>query len=186
MVDLLKAVAVLALVVLLSFGVVVALTMRALTRANRVSRKRPSGAPLSWLISPRAPARLHRRLRRAVDASNVVVVSLAPGAVPLRQVAEELVARAVVVDDWLVAADGIHPAGRSPRLTQLAGEVREIETSAARLHHLGYDWRRSVDQAAALQVPPPDLHQRLDAVEAALRDLPTIATTPPALVPHPR
>jgi len=178
--DFLRALAVTALLGLVTIGVAVALAMRALLRANRVSRNRPTAAPLSWLVSPRLAARLHRRLRRAVITSNLVVGTLAPGALPLRQVAEDLVAQAVVVDDWLVAADGLHPAGRRPRLAQLAGEVREVETSAARLHHLAYDWRRCVDQVADLPVLRPDLHQRLDAVEAALRDLPTMTTTPQA------
>lgn len=169
-----------ALVAFLAVIVAAALAMRALLRANRVSRNRPTRAPLSWLASPRPAARLHRRLRRAVDTSHLVMGSLAPGALPLQQVAEDLVAQAVVVDDWLVVADGLHPAGRRPRMAQLAAEVREVETSAARLHHLAYDWHRCLDQVADLPVPRLDLHQRLDAVEATLRDLPTVTTTPPA------
>jgi hypothetical protein len=96
-------------------------------------------------------------------------------------VAGELVTRAVALDDWLVAADGLHPSARRARLAQLAVEVRAIETSSARLHNLSADWRHRVDQAVEAAAPVPDLHQRLDAVEAALRELPT----PPGLAPIP-
>ncbi len=163
-----------------SVGVGLALVIRALGRANRVASGRRSAAPLSWLASPRAPARFHRRLRRAVGAAEFSVGSLAPAAVPLRDVAGELVGRAVAIDDCLVAAGALHPAARRPRLLQLASEVREVEGSAARLHQISSDWRRCLDQAtASVPVPPPDLHQRLDAVEAALRELPT----PPPVAP---
>ncbi len=155
----------------------VALVMRSLIRANRVAPGRRSPAPLSWLVSPRLPARLHRRLRRAVRIASFATGTVAPAALPLREVAADLVARAVVLDDWLVAADGLHLGARMPRLAQLAAEVRELEVSAARHHQVSCEWRRCLDQAAAaMAVPPPDVHQRLDAVEAALRELPSTHT----------
>jgi hypothetical protein len=184
--NFLTALAVVALVIGAALAVGTTLAMRALIRANRVASGRRSAAPLSWLASPRAPARLHRRLQRAVRVSDFAVGSLAPAAVPLRDVARELVERAVGVDDWLVAAYGLHPQARRFRLAQLSDEVREIEMAAARLHQISADWRRCLDQATASQgLPLPDLHQRLDAVEAALRDLAPAPASLDAALPNP-
>jgi FAD/FMN-containing dehydrogenase len=178
-----KALVLVALLVLTTLAVGSALVMRSLIRANRVAPGRRSAAPLSWLASPRRAPRLHRRLRRAVAASNFAVGTMAPAAVPLCEVAGELVQRAVSLDDWLVATLGLHLAARRYRLAQLTAEVREIEVSAARLHQLSSDWRRCLDQATEeTAIPLPDLHQRLDAVEAALRELPPA----PSLTPDER
>jgi hypothetical protein len=156
-----------------------ALTMRALVRANRVATGRRSSAPLSWLASLAAPARLHRRLRRAMGVAEVAVGSVAPAALVLGDVAGELVERAVTLDHWLVAANGLYPVARRDRMVELSREVREIEVSAARLHQLSCDWRRSLDHATASgDTSLPDWHQRLDAVEAALRDLRTGSALP--------
>jgi len=173
--DFLTALGIVALLFVTAVAVGLALMLRTMMRANRVAPKRRTAAPLSWLASPRTSARLHRRLRRAVSVSDFAVASIAPAAIALRGVAGELTERAVTVDDWLVGTYRLHPDARRPRLAQLSAEVRGIEMSAARLHHLSCDWRRCLDQAAAsAALPLPDLHQRLDAVEAALRDLPTM------------
>jgi hypothetical protein len=162
------------------------LVLRKLRRANRVAPGRRSPAPLSWLVSLGAPARLHRRLRRAVAAADLSV-AVSPAAHALQDVAGELAARAISLDDCLVAADSLHPAVRRNHLTQLAAEVREVELSTARLHRLSSDWRLRLDQAAASATPFPDLHERMDSVEAALRELPhpsgtgtLISAAPPA------
>jgi hypothetical protein len=169
--DFFKALGVIAVIAVASMALSVALLMRALIRANRVAPGRHSAAPLTWLVSPRLAARLHRRLRRAVAVSAFATGTVAPAAVPLREVAAGLAGRAVSLDDWLVAADGLHPVARRPRLAQLTAEVREIETGAARLHNISGDWRRSLDHATVGIAPLPDLHERLDAVEAALQEL---------------
>jgi hypothetical protein len=181
--DFFKALGFVALLILSTLAVGAALVMRSLLRANRVAPGRRSAAPLSWLASPRLAARLHRRLRRAVAASDFAVGTIAPAAIPLREVASELVQRSVSLDDWLVATLGLHPEARRYRLAQLTAEVREIEVSAARLHQLSSDWRRCLDQATeATAIPLPDLRERLDAVEAALLELPgTPSPVPPAV-----
>jgi hypothetical protein len=143
-----------------------------LTRANRVAPYRRTSAPLSWLVSLGAGPRLHRRLRRVVAAVRMSVRAV-PDAVTLHDVAGELVARAVAIDDWLVAAGRLHPQVGRPRMHELAAEIREIEVSAGRLHRLSAEWSRRLDQATtAMVIARPDVHQRLDAVEAALRELP--------------
>ena len=95
MAEFFKALGFVALVIVATVAAGTALVMRALIRANRVSPRRRSAAPLSWLISPRLPARLHRRLQRAVVTTNFATSVIAPAAVPLREVAAELVERAV-------------------------------------------------------------------------------------------
>ena len=58
---------------------------------------------------------------------------------------------------------------RRQALAELEGEVRALESSAARLSHLSTSLRHSLDSAT--QVPRPDLNAQLDAVEAALAEL---------------
>jgi hypothetical protein len=124
--DFLTALGIVALVVGVAAAVGLALTMRALIRANRVAPGRRTSAPLSWLVSPRATARLHRRLQRAVRVSDFAVGSVAPAATPLADVARELTSRAVGIDDWLVAAHGLYPHARRARMFQLTAEVRQV------------------------------------------------------------
>ncbi|HEX3426853.1 MAG TPA: hypothetical protein VHT30_12025 [Acidimicrobiales bacterium] len=179
MADLLWAVALFLLVVTGIAASCVALAVRAVFRANRVSRRHKSAAPITWLVSLGGPARLHRRLRRAVATAELAANAVAPAALPLRDVAAELTSRAIAADQWLVTARALHPEAQRFRMTELAHEVREIEVSAARLHGLAFEWRRSIDNAVA-SLPAPDLHQRLDAVEAALRELPNSRVANPA------
>lgn len=177
MVDFFTALGAVAALIVVALFLSLGLILRALVRANRVARGRRSHAPLSWLASLRAPARLHRRLRRAVGVAEFAVGTVAPAGVVLRDVAGELVERAVTLDDYLVAAQGLYPVARLPRIAQLTKDVREVEMSAARLHQLSCEWRRCLDLTATPLDPAiPDMHQRLDAVETALREL---SATPP-------
>lgn len=161
-----------------SVAVVVAavqLLLRRLDRANRVVPCRSSHAPIGWLWSWRQPARLHRRLRRAAQVAELAVTPLRRGDAPpstLHDVAGELVARAGTVDDWLVAASRLDRYWGQGRLAELSVEVRDLERSAYRLQLVSAEWRARFDRAAQGAVPPPNLHERLDAVEAALQELP--------------
>jgi hypothetical protein len=169
--DFFTAVLVVNLLIAVTCVLPAAWVLHKLRRANRVEPGRRSAAPLSWLVSLGAPARLHRRLRRTVSAANLSV-AISPAAQALQDVASELVERAISLDDRLVAVNALHPALRRTHLTQLAASVREIELSTGRLHRLSSDWRLRLDQAAASATPFPDLHERMDSVEAALRELP--------------
>jgi hypothetical protein len=162
-----------AVVFLLTLGAATAigwaLTMRALRRANRVSPGRRSGAPLGWLWSWREPARLHRRLRRAVQSSAAVVVVGAPS---LQSLAAEIAERATAIDDELVAAGRIHPAWRSHLMANLTSSVRELERSAFQLNRLAAEWRARIHQLALSDgIGPLDLQSRMHAVEAALAEV---------------
>jgi hypothetical protein len=189
MADVLKALAASVLVVMALAVAGWLLLMRSLHRANRVVATRRSGAPVSWLWSWRRPARLHRRLRRAVQVATGSVSSLEhhspistvgrrprPGstpATPLHEVAGELAQRALTVDDYLIAACRLQRPWAQHRLGELTAEVREVEALAVRLVQLSGQWRISLDQAVQPALPPPDLRERLDAVEAALQELPS-------------
>ncbi len=150
------------------------LLWRALHRANRVVAGRRSPAPLGWLWSWRRAARMHRRLRRAVQNADAAIAPLTATVTPLHDVAADLSGRAAVVDDRLVAASRLPAYAGRPQLTALAVQVRDLEGTAQRLRQLSSQWQLSLDRAvAATTVAPPDLAERLDAVEAALLELPT-------------
>ncbi|MDP9074779.1 MAG: hypothetical protein M3N98_11510, partial [Actinomycetota bacterium] len=90
----------------------------------------------------------------------------------LHDVAADLTQRAVAVDDCLVAASRLPRPWGQRRVAELAGEVRELEAITFRLVQMTGQWRISLDQAVQPVLPPPDLRDRLDAVEAALQELP--------------
>src|SRR4051812_22651217 len=93
--------------------------VRNLRRANRVSPRMPTTGPVTWLLLPDRPARLHRRLRRAV-AMVRAAAQLDAGAGPGRRITPSAVAelgadleqRACVIDAQLVVAARATGAGR--------------------------------------------------------------------------
>lgn len=163
------------------------LIARAVWRANRVVPDRRTQAPISWLVSPREPARLHRRLRRAAEVSNGAVAPMRSASKrrqpdkalsPLVQVADDLIAEAVQLDDRLPQAAGAFPQWRGQLLHELAAQVKEVEAAAVRLVQLSVTWQMEMRRAAELPtagVAPLELRARLDAVEAALAELRPVA-----------
>jgi hypothetical protein len=146
-----------------------ALSVYGLRRANRVSPGRKSHAPVTWLWSWRQPARLHRRLRRAVQSCSLPVVTGTP---TLRPLSEEVANRAAMVDDELATTRHIHWALRLPLMTRLSAAVREIERSALHLNRLGTEWRRGIHQVALSESQAGlDLPSRMNAAEAALAEV---------------
>src|SRR3954465_12263710 len=92
-----------------SVGLVVLWRLR---RRNRLHPRWPTSAPLSWLLHPGAPARLHRRLRHAVATAHYRSRGLGRHKVPGSRVGDlisELLHEAAAVDEQLVLA------GRAPR-----------------------------------------------------------------------
>jgi hypothetical protein len=157
------------------------MAVRSVRRANRVVPDRRSAAPTRWLYSWREPARLHRRLRRAVTMARSAVAPLQPqprrwhqadqgGA--LAQMADELAQTAAAIDDQLVWAASLHPGWRRQTLAPLAREVVDVESGAWRLGRLAHAWRTQLHQAALDESASPlDLGSRLDAFEAAMAEL---------------
>jgi hypothetical protein len=155
----------------------------ALRRANRVSPHYRTAAPLSWLYSWRTFAYLHRRLRRVV--AGVQAAMSPPLAVGARRrepgnrmpqamidLAGEIEARAVSVDDRLVVASHARHTPRRLALAELSREVRDVESSANRLVGLSNGWRNHL---LVLSGNGPDagehLNERMDALEQALTEL---------------
>lgn len=145
-----------------------AVAVYALRRANRVTPDRRSHAPLTWLWSLREPARLHRRLRRAIQSCSLPV---AMGAPTLRSLADELAGRAAKVDDELAATRHIRWVWRGPLMARLSEAVREIERSALQLNRLATEWRTGLHQVALSESQPDlDLGSRMAAAQAALAE----------------
>jgi hypothetical protein len=170
---------------LLSAAAVVgcALFVRSVRRANRVVPERRSWAPTTWLWSLREPARLHRRLRRSVALARSAVAPLRPASrgrhgrrphpIGLVAVADDLAARAGVLDDELIRLAAAPGPWRAPALAPLASQVREVESASWRLAQLAEAWRRQLHQAALPPTSPSatPIGSRLDAFEAAMAEL---------------
>jgi hypothetical protein len=136
--------------------------VRSLHRRNAVVPGRRSSAPLSWIRSPRAAARLHRRLARAVALAHAGATRpelLAP-------LLAELDAHAADIDRRLVLTNQTARLWKLKALAQLYREVTEVEALAVRIAGLVNDWPKSLDAPPALAIG-----QRIDALEAALREL---------------
>jgi hypothetical protein len=136
--------------------------VRSLHRRNAVVPGRRSPAPLSWIRSPRAAARLHRRLARAVGLAHAGANRpelLAP-------LLSELDAHAADIDRRLVLCNQTARIWKLKALAQLYREVTEVEALAVRIAGLVNDWPKSFDAPPALAIG-----QRIDALEAALREL---------------
>jgi len=171
----LLALAVVLLLLLVTPLVVVLLSLGWLHRRNRVARTVPTFAPITWLVLPERPARLHRRLRRSVATARAGAALYGHGArsVPsaVLSLVEELEARACALDGRItVAARAAGPA-RFNLLNAAETEVAEMEGLAQRVVGLATTWATA---AATGRGPAPgvaDLAQRLDALDAALREV---------------
>jgi hypothetical protein len=158
------------------------LVARRVVRANRVVPDRRSPAPLSWLWSLRTPARLHRRLRRAVQVVSYVMAPFRPPprgsrrSVPPEElvgIANELVVRAAQLDDRLAAAAALAGPWRGRVFDQLGAAVSDVEASVLHLERVAVAWRAQIDAAARMSepLPPLDLRSRLGALEAAVTEV---------------
>jgi hypothetical protein len=135
----------------------VAAALHMLRVRNRVVPDVRSSAPLGWLWSPRAAARMHRRLRGSVLGARM---ALPPGSV-LADVAREIEQRAASLDRELVAADRARAPARSRLVADLRDEVAEVEALNQRLVTMSRSRRHDLGA----------VRERLDALDAALREL---------------
>lgn len=143
-----------------------------LRRRNRLHPSWPTGAPVSWLVHPGRPARLHRRLRAAVTTAHYRPPGRGRHKIPQASV-DELVAsllhEAVAVDEQLVLA-GRAPASVRRRLVATsAPQVAKLEAVAGRLAVLVSASARpgGVPAATAIQA----LEDRLDAIEVSRQEI---------------
>ncbi|NLD76479.1 MAG: hypothetical protein GX643_07405 [Acidimicrobiales bacterium] len=167
-------------------------------RRHRIDHKVQTGAPLAWLVDPRAPARMHRRLARVGSIVDAVVadhqptgalrnVRRRPEPTPLVATATDLKNRAVETDRQLARVAVLAPAARRGPLAEIGHQVAQLETAATELsalstsaltpsslqHHLHEDVAAQVTRLAEAQ-------RELDALdaEAGLRPSPTGGGTP--------
>ncbi len=164
-----------------------ALTVRTLRRANRVVADRPTPAPVTWLWSWQEPARLHRRLRRAVEAAGSAALTVEAdtgggggkrrrnkSTTPLATLAVEVAEQAAAVDKQLASVSHVPRTWRSREMSAISGQVRELEASAYRLGQLAVEWRTQLRQLAPT-APALELQTRLDALEAAIAEVAPLA-----------
>ncbi|HYF44708.1 MAG TPA: hypothetical protein VD926_00765 [Acidimicrobiales bacterium] len=97
------------------------LTRWRLHRRNRVHPRVASPAPLTWLVSPAAPARLHRRLQTTVR-----VASIHAPRKPLSDVALQ----AIELDRRVVLASKQPYGARGSVLRELVREADELDRLA--------------------------------------------------------
>jgi hypothetical protein len=153
-------------------------TVWALRRWNRVDPRTPSRAPLRWLWSAGRCARLHRRLRMAVENARTRpdndVTAPAYRRWRARKVLQAqqdalvagLIAYACALDRQLLTASRAPFALRMEQLVHLTDEISQVERIAARLC--------GAPLGPSPIPPPPPLRliaERLDAVDAARREL---------------
>jgi hypothetical protein len=115
-------------------------------RHHRVDRKVATGAPLTWLVDPRSPARLHRRLARVGTVATSVAeeqqqprrglgrtLGRKPGPTPIASAAADLRAQAVATDRQLARIATLAPSARRQPLLELERRVAGLERAAGQL-----------------------------------------------------
>ena len=160
---------------LLAFGIFSSVGLVAvwrLRRRNRIHPKWPTMAPLSWLVHPGLPARLHRRLRAAVATAHYRAPGRGRHKIPSSSVDElvvELLHEAAALDEQIVLA------GRAPRsirhqlLSVTAPQVTKLEAIAGRLAVLVSASARPGGAPAASAIQA--LEDRLDAIEVSRQEI---------------
>ena len=112
-----------------ALAAVAAVVARNRRRRNRVVPDVPTSAPAAWAGAHTPLARLHRRLRTAVDAARAVPDP--DGALIRARV--ELEQAALAVDDHLVALHGLAERERAGRMAAASAAVASVEAGAAQL-----------------------------------------------------
>ena len=155
----------------------VLLATRALQRANRVSPQLPGLAPASWVVLPERPARLHRRLRRAVAMARRAAELHAAGAgkrarpTTIADLSGDLERRACVIDGQLVVASRTGGAARWGALNDLESQVAEVERLATRITGMVSAWTATTVELTSGPDALRAIGERLDALEDAMREL---------------
>ncbi len=134
-------------------------------RFHRVDHRVPTAAPLTWLVDPRSPARLHRRLAKVgrtagtVAADHQVTKRLRrnPEQPPMVGVALDLQRQAVRLDHELTRVALLPSAARRAPIVHLTTAVAELEHAAARL----------VALSAEVRTPPVLATEAADLIDVA-------------------
>lgn len=153
-----------------------------LRRHHRVAPGQPTDAPVTWLVDPRSPARLHRRLAKVGRLATTIGETHRPRGRRLRKaeeppaivaVAQDLVAQAVALDHQLARIALLAPSARRRPLVELARAVEQVEEAGTRLVALSSELlaprRLHADDPGLLDVAGQV--ERLAEAHQALRDL---------------
>lgn len=180
-------------VVIVFLCIVVLLVRHRIAQRHRVDPSVRTEAPLVWLVDPRAPARLHRRLVRIGHTASAISEDHRPPTRRLRRsepprpiavVADDLRRHAVVVDSQVARLAVLAPRARYAPMADLTESVDELERAAVRLMALSAEVRAprmlEADDPALLAVAG-----RIDRLADAHRDLIEIERSL-GLVPEPR
>lgn len=153
-------------ILLLVIAVVAFLTAR-IRRRLRVSPDQSSHAPLLWLVSLTADARLHRRLRsitrQALDAADL---SRRGRAAPTaaQHLTRDIVREIIQIDDRLVASTNLDLDGQKREISELRRQADHVERMVERIGRVLYaEGSASVSPPVALD----ELEARLTRLEEA-------------------
>lgn len=148
-------------------GVVIAVVhhnqQRSMTRDNQLIPGRPSRAPRSWAVSHDPEARLHRRLRDAMNALHTVNAMDTGSTVVLRADLEQT---AIQLDDQLVAVAQLAPAQKDQMLQSITATVESIEAAVGR-----YATAATAPDTTALEADLATVQQQLDVTRELRRRL---------------
>jgi hypothetical protein len=163
------SIALVAFVIFSSVGLVALWRLR---RRNRLHPRWPTMAPLTWLVHPGLPARLHRRLRAAVATASYRMPGRGRHKVPHSSVEElilELLHEAAAVDEQLVLAGRAPRAIRRQIVSVTEPQVAKLEAIAGRLAVLVSASARPGGAPAANAILA--LEDRLDAIEVSRQEI---------------
>jgi hypothetical protein len=149
----------------------VALAWRSLERSNRVSPSVRSAVPLHWRWSYRYAARLHRHVQHTTAGLRACVAL--GGELGIDDLVLEIERHACAVDQQLAIAGRMPQPTRRRLLRELRAEVLEIDAMVERVIRLRRAWSGAVPSARTLA----PVAERVDALEAALRDVARLDTT---------
>jgi hypothetical protein len=140
-----------------------------LRRRNRVVADTASPTPTSWLASPAAPARLHRRLRAAVAVATATPSELTG----IADVRVDLTRRALELDRRLATAGRAKGPRRRGVLRDVATEIDDLDALAHRIDRLA---SRPAESLAVPEGQPEldRLSEQLAAYEDAADELAAI------------
>jgi len=155
-----------------------------LRRRHRVDHRVPTQAPLAWLVDPRLPAKLHRRLSRVGSTAIAVADDHRPkrrlgrpvAEDAIAQIAEEVRVRSIELDAHLTRLALLAPVARRDALFAVSEQVATLEATAARLATMSVE----TSNPRVLTIDDPDLADlkgRLDRLVEAHRELDEIDST---------
>lgn len=171
MIRLLQFAAILLAVTVAATLLSIAVVVRMLRRRMRPVPHLASSAPLRWLVTSSASARLHRRLRATARASVVTterIRSSFPDATNLVEVGEALGFEASRIERALVEVEPMTGSHRREAIQALDARVRKLDASTERYCHAVDDWSDAVDAHGKRQL---DVDDALRSIEEATRTL---------------